>query len=76
MRWAASRGDHRGVAGCSELGGGTNLGGVAIGDFFGFDSSSGVGTRPGNSNTDMKFCGSATCTLMVYFGGVIGGVRG
>ena len=30
MRWDASRGDRRGVVGCSTLGGGTTLGGVAF----------------------------------------------
>ena len=75
MRWAASQGDRRGVSSRSILGGGATLGGVSISDIFGVGGSWGVGTRPGSGNADQTFCGSATCTLLVYFGGVIGAMH-
>ena len=76
MRWAASRGDFRGVSGCSTIGGGTTIGGSAAGDIFGVGGIWGVGTRPVSGNIYPTFCGSETCTLLIYFGGAIGGVRG
>ena len=59
MRWAASRGNRRGVAGFFNLGGGATLGGVAFGLIVEFGGSLGVGNRPGSGNTDQNFCGSA-----------------
>ena len=69
-------GDRRGVAGCSTLGGGSTLVGVAVGDIFGVGGIWGVGTRPVSSYIDLTFCGSEIYTLLVYFDGEIGGVRG
>ena len=85
MLWATSQGDRLGVAGCSTLGGGATLGGVDVSDIFGVGSDSslgcwkgswGVGTMTVSGNLYPTFFGSATCTLLVYFGGAIGGVRG
>ena len=76
MRWAASRWECRSIAGCSTLGGGATLGGVSVGGIIGVGGSWGVSMRPGSGNTDPTCCGSATCTLMVCFGGSIGEVRG
>ena len=80
--WSASRGDHIDVTGCSTLGGGTTLGGVAVGDIVGVGSDAplgyckgrwGVGTMPVISNSDPNFCVSVNCTLLVCLGGAIGG---
>ena len=85
MRWDVSWGDRRGVAGSSNLGGTATLGGVSVGDIFGVGGDApfgcwkvcwGVGTKPGSSNSDPNVCGSATFTLLVCFGSVIGGVCG
>ena len=82
--WYAGQGDRLGVTGCSTLGGGTTLGGVAVGDIIGFGSDAplgywkvswGVGTMPGIGNSDPNLCVSVNCTLLVYLGGAIGGVR-
>ena len=75
MRWAASSEDHRGVGGCSTLGGGATLGVIAFGLIVGFTGSLGVGTRHSSGNTAPNICGSATYTFLVCFGGAIGGIR-
>ena len=48
MIWAASHGDRLGVTGCSTLGGGNTLGGVAVGDITGFGSDGPLGCGKAN----------------------------
>ena len=76
MCYATSCGERCSIAGCSTLGCGATLGGVAFGVIVEFGGSLGVGTRPGSSNTSLNVYGSVTGTLSVYFGGAIGGVHG